>query len=650
MCIIKKLLLIIFCLCLYLFLFLEVNAFSSQLSIGEDSLTNELMPSNKDEYKRKAYIIDKYKVNIVVNEDNTFEVTETITAYFNVAKHGIYRKIPLKNHVTRLDGTTSDNKAKIKNIMVNNEYALSKSDGYLIIKIGNKNTTLTGKQVYIIQYTYELGKDDIVQYDELYYNIIGTGWDTAIGNVTFSITMPKEFDASKIGFSSGSEGLVSSDGVDYWVIGNTIEGKYTKILDEHEGLSIRCELPEGYFTGFKNNINYTIFIIVLSVFASIYAIYAWIRYGKDRKPIETIEFYPPNNLNSCELQYILDGKSKKEGVISLLFYLANKGYLEIDNKKKFTITKLKDYDGFNMIEAEFMAELFSYSKFNNGVVTSSDLEDSFYQSINAISSTTEFELGSELYEDNGKERTIMGMFIIILTFFAGLRMVLDYFLITDFRLVILIFALLVVSFFVGLMLNAIPFGDPKLPLFPSLIIIGLYVLPIYFFVRYLVNTGAIDQMRMIDCYAMYVGIIIIMIFGRYMSKRSKNGNELLGKVRGFKTFLKTAEKEQLESLVNENPSYFYNILPYTYALGVSKKWVKKFESIAVAAPNWYVSNDDFDFNKFEHDFNSTTSSIHKSMTSSFHTSSGGSSFGGGSDSSGGGSSGGGSGGGGGGSW
>ena len=57
MCIIKKLLLIIFCLCLYLFLFLEVNAFSSQLSIGEDSLTNELMPSNKDEYKRKAYIM-----------------------------------------------------------------------------------------------------------------------------------------------------------------------------------------------------------------------------------------------------------------------------------------------------------------------------------------------------------------------------------------------------------------------------------------------------------------------------------------------------------------------------------------------------------------------------------------------------------------
>ena len=65
------------------------------------------------------YIINNYDINMVVNENNTFDITETITAYFNVPKHGIVRKVPLKNLITRLDGTKSNNRAKISNINVN---------------------------------------------------------------------------------------------------------------------------------------------------------------------------------------------------------------------------------------------------------------------------------------------------------------------------------------------------------------------------------------------------------------------------------------------------------------------------------------------------------------------------------------------------
>ena len=64
-----------------------------------------------------------------------------------------------------------------------------------------------------------------------------------------------------------------------------------------------------------------------------------------------------------------------------------------------------------------------------------------------------------------------------------------------------------------------------------------------------------------------------------MPKRTKYGNELFGKVKGFKRFLETAEKPQLEGLVEQNPEYFYNILPYAYVLDVSKKWIDKFENI-----------------------------------------------------------------------
>ena len=45
------------------------------------------------------YTIESYDIDMVVNEDNTFDITETITAFFDVPKHGIFRKIPINNTI-----------------------------------------------------------------------------------------------------------------------------------------------------------------------------------------------------------------------------------------------------------------------------------------------------------------------------------------------------------------------------------------------------------------------------------------------------------------------------------------------------------------------------------------------------------------------
>lgn len=205
-----------------------------------------LTPSQNNQYKSHDYVIDKYDINIVVNDNNTFDISETITAYFNVPKHGIFRIIPLKNSITRLDGTTSTNRAQITNVSVNSEYTLSKENGNYKLKIGNADRVLVGEQKYVIKYTYNLGKDPIKSYDELYYNIVGNEWDTVIGNITFKITMPKDFDSSKLGFSSGANGSTENNKVKYNIVGNTITGSYNGILGVGEALTVRCELPEGY--------------------------------------------------------------------------------------------------------------------------------------------------------------------------------------------------------------------------------------------------------------------------------------------------------------------------------------------------------------------------------------------------------------------
>ena len=117
------------------------------------------------------------------------------------------------------------------------------------------------------------------------------------------------------------------------------------------------------------------------------------------------------------------------------------------------------------------------------------------------------------------------------------------------------------------------------------------------------------------------------MFLELMPKRNKYGGEMLGKLKGFRNFLITAEKEKLEAMGAEDPSYFYDILPYAYVLDVSDKWIKKFESISMQAPDWYDSTDGFSMAEFEDFMDSAMPSADSS--SGFDSDSGGGSSDGG---------------------
>ena len=698
----------------------DIYYYSLVIEINDSSESNEsliLTPSKNSLYASRDYVIDKYDINIIVNENNTFDITETITAYFNVSKHGIFRTIPLKNTIVRLDGTTSTNRTQVSNISVDNEYKKIRQNGNYKLQIGSKDHTLIGEQKYVIKYTYNLGKDPMNNYDELYYNIIGNEWDTVIGNITFSITMPKEFDSSKLGFSSGTKGSTDNSKVIYNVNGNNITGTYNGILDVGEALTVRCELPEGYFVDAKldiNKIDYLMFFVPI-IFLVI-SILLWNIFGRDDQIIETIEFYPHEGLNSLDVGFLYKGKAENKDVTSLLIYLANKGYLEISNKKielnadkinlnqesrnnankkimillnkinelkesnpsspkikyyenmldiyknidtpinyeqyglkssinninkknKFLIRKLKDYDGTNLHEQWFMEGLFEY---NRNEVTDSMLYNNFYITNNRILHTINNKQNkNKVFEKSSLNKKIF----IILMIIASYCLITIPPIFTYGEQETLIFALVFPGIGFTALLGML-FGD--IPI--SVKIFGVFWGLGFGGIPWLITVlpALMQDMSYLICYIiglLCIGVMILVI--KYLPKRTKYGNEMLGKLKGFKNFLETVEKEKLESLVMENPNYFYDILPYTYVLGVSDKWIKKFESISLQAPSWYDSSNSFDISSFNRFINSTMSSAQGAMTSSPSSSSGGSSSGG---SSGGGSSGGGSGGGGGGSW
>ena len=294
-----------------------------------------LLTPNPVTFAASDYTIQSYDINMVVNENNTFDITENITAYFKVARHGIYRKIPFKNSVKRLDGTTSNNTAKITDIRVNEKYTISNEKGYKVIKIGNANSTLTGKQNYTISYQYQIGKDPLKNADELYFNLIGEEWDTSIDKVSFTITMPKAFDPSLLGFSSGKVGSTNSSNVVYQVEQNRIRGNTIDPLKKGEALTIRLTLPEGYFSKASTNIDlFSVFVIILCVVFILIAVRLWKTYGKEEPVVETVEFYPPKNYNSAEIEFLYQGFVDERGIISLLVYLANQGYLTIKEIEK----------------------------------------------------------------------------------------------------------------------------------------------------------------------------------------------------------------------------------------------------------------------------------------------------------------------------
>ncbi len=597
------------------------------------------------------YDITKYDVEIVVDEHNKYSIKENIDTYFNVSKHGIIRRIPLYNNIIRQDGIRERNRVLISNVHVNEEFASSRENNNYVLKIGSADKTLIGKHSYSISYDYDIGLDKNNKYDELYFNIIGTEWDTDISNVTFKITMPKEFDASKLGFSYGEYGYSNTDNISYDVDGNVITGSFEGTLLAGEGLNVRLELPEGYFI--RKSVGSSLlecWYYIIPILGVIVAYVVWKKYGKDDQVVDVVSFYPPENMNSLDVAFAKKGSVNSNDAVSLLVYLASKGYIKIvedkKSKSRFTIQKVKEYDGNNKEEELFFRGLF---KKVWDSISSDELDESFYLTINSIlTKKNSTAKRKELFNSkSSNKRYILFLFMLITSSLSTIIPALGY------KLSDIIFSIIICNLIgiVALIIVGIIYDNncTKKGLNSALGFAFFFVLALAVANFTIIGFEYIyyDTVYLIGFILCMVCTYLIYFFYLIVTKRTEYGNKVLGEVNGFKKFLETAEKDKLESLVHDDPSYFYNILPYAYVLGVSDAWIKQFEGIAIAPPDWYESADTFDYYRFNRSLNRTIHSASRVMNS-VPQSSGGSSSGGGF--SGGGFSGGGSGGGGGSSW
>ena len=41
-------------------------------------------------------------------------------------------------------------------------------------------------------------------------------------------------------------------------------------------------------------------------------------------------------------------------------------------------------------------------------------------------------------------------------------------------------------------------------------------------------------------------------------------------------------------MIEKDPQYYYHILSFAIVLGLEKKWARKFDSLTIESPSWYV--------------------------------------------------------------
>lgn len=555
-----------------------------------------------------GYYITSYNVDMIVGEDNSYTVTETVAVHFNDLinygeSHGIYRYIPTSVTVYRDTASGLDEKdygINISNIMVENQYGsnrtfdVSYQNGYCVISSLSSSLVNNTDQVYVISYNYNVGYDRISNYDDFYFNIIGTQWDTSIDNITFSIQMPSALSTDVLTngnllmysgiFGNGTESALSNFNIA--LNQNTITGSYSH-LDAFNGITIKLNLPEGYFSQVNTTYFSSLWDIVsltICLLLLLISVFIGIKNSNKNPVIETVQFYSPNGLNPTELKYILSGYITSKDLTALIIYWASKGFLKIivDKNDKISLEKIQDLNSENGYENSIFNKIFKTNTLVKIDEMQNDLATEVFSSIPKV----KLKVGTRVEPKSVSKTFGVGLLSLIPMLIVYFVYLLRY----NYAWNILMFPVItsIVLYSVFLISNAI-YSLAKSKGYK----ISNVIVSVLTFVGVII-VNAINFDPTIDYFgAIFFVLTLTFVAGFYISQMvcyKKDISEKIGKIKGFKNFIVTAEAPRLKVLLKQNPSYYYDVLPYAYVLGITDEFAKRFEGLAVIPPSWYENN------------------------------------------------------------
>ena len=601
-----------------------------------------------------GYTIKRYDIQSTLHENNTITQTETITVDYHEERHGIYRTLPETVSLQQLvNGAACDMtyRVKLRNISVEGAPFETESDNDVTtIRIGDPDETVTGEHTYTISFDYDIGDDRVPDYDTLYYSFVGAEWDTTIEQLTFAMTFDKPIPqdaAAGMAVYSGDYGGTDNPYVTFTADENGIRGQSTQALPPNTGVTVHTQLPEGYFTGERTVNTVPAYAgMVLTAAAVLYAFVRMLR-TKHRHPVTTVEFYPPDGITSAEVGYIIDGSADDKDLLSLILWMADKGYLTISGEKKDMVLHRTDKSLAG--STPIYLRTFCKALFPKGSRDRRIGEEDYAFAKAFQKSREDLVKSFELPERRLREPKSCAAAFWVPGLCCLLWSVTAWLAACFVESFVWLFTGMAFIPMMGLALTTVSasmrwrFSKTHTRIW--FVILSAVLLGAAF----LIGGGVLGfaVVPQTPCLVLLVLVLLVCLLAPCIVEETPYRVEMAGKLMGLRNFIEKAELPKLKMLVEQDPSYFYNVLPYAYVFGLTNKWAKQFEALTVRPPEWYTGGSVTDCVAFA---SVMTHGMHagQSAMSAAVSSSGGS--GGGGGFSGGGFSGGGFGGGGGGSW
>lgn len=546
--------------------------------------------------------INNYEVDIYIPSDGVVRVEENIEYQFgDTDRHGIIRRIPYKykkddnNFKLKIDVTSVTNFSGDKY-----QYSLNKKDGYLIIKIGDPDTKIAGTHGYRIEYFVNRAVSRFDDYDEFFWNVTGTEWDVPIlkasARVFFESDLPGDI---KTNCFTGPFGSAKQD-CSHELLEESIKFTSNSQLNTREGLTVAVGFPKGIVKGpsklqeclwfIKDNMVYSVPFITL-----IGLLLYWRSYGRDpyrNMPI-AVRYEPPKDLTPAEAGALYDERADMIDLTSTVVDLAVKGYLRIEEIEttKYLFLSSRDYKLIKLKQEPF-EELKEHEK--------KVIEGLFESDKNEVMVS---ELKNKFYKNVSSIRDSIYSELIRKKYF-------------------------------------ISNPDRIRTIYKT---IGMIVILASLFILPTLASKAVFALS---------GLLIV-VFSRYMPRKTRTGVEANHHIMGFREFIDKAEKDRIEKLASEDPKVFDRVLPFALVFGLEERWADAFSGMFTDPPEWYNSKgytDSYSPHIFVNDLGRSIGIMNKSFYSSPKNANGSRSVGMGGGFGGGGFSGGGFGGGGGGSW
>lgn len=535
--------------------------------------------------KSPDYDIESYNVEISVDKDLNYTYNENINLVFNKSNTIVTKTIPYE----------------ATDININKNYVIETNKDKLI-KISSKNNTHDS-----YTYKYKIKKDK--ENDDIYIIEIDNNFNNDISKLDFILTYPSSFNKNNLTFYLNGKKVKD---ITYKINNQELTGSISNLKKDDKLLVI-----VDYGKIYVNSL--TIITIVISILLSLFSYILWRIYGKDVK--YTIEFEKniPSKLNTIDVSLIEKGYLNNENAIYLLLDLANRGYLKISEEEnnEFTITRIKDYDGSNYKEASFIRALFRknmtvniseyiealnkesktpYQKELDKKITKDNIKYRLIRAIkNVMSISKSNEEKNKYFEtkSNNKKTYLLFSITIILVLITSIPFI------EINKLYLLPISVLFSSISLFILINIVENVDlkkknNKITILLLFAIIALIVL----------LTPSFKQNR-IYFIAFLIGIMavtFILFLYKYMPKRTIHGTRLYSKIEGLKKYLNEVSDKELKLVLKDNPNYLYDILPYSYILGIESVVFNKLKKLNIEEPKWYKI-DNFTYRKLFNSIN-----------------------------------------------